>query len=183
MCTRHEISVCLLGHSYIRGLRDFMNRNYHYYNLRLFTHLFDTFCRAQGGLTIPRLIHERSDLCNFAYTQPDIVYLQIGGNDISTWDSSPVSVASDMISFSNYLHYGLHVRIVIIVELLHRDPALVGIHYNCKVVQTNVAIKQLISSDNNNNIIFWRHRGFWADLSFLSNDGGTLEPWWNVNIF
>jgi hypothetical protein len=94
-----------------------------------------------------------------------------------------VSVASDMISFSNYLHYGLHVRIVIIVELLHRDPALVGIHYNCKVVQTNVAIKQLISSDNNNNIIFWRHRGFWADLSFLSNDGGTLEPWWNVNIF
>ena len=66
-------------------------------------------------------------------------------------------------------------RIVIIGELLHRDPVRVGIHYNCKVVQTNVAIKQLISSDNNNNIIFWRHRGFWADLSFLSNDGVHLN--------
>ena len=116
---------------------------------------------------MPLLIHERRDLCNFAYTQPDIVYLQIGGND--------------MISFANYLYYGLHVRIVIIGELLHRDSARVGILYNCKVVLTNVAIKQLISSDNNNNIIFWRHRGFWEDLSFLSNDmvhlnhGGILK--------
>ena len=86
-------------------------------------------------------------------------------------------VPSDIISFANYLHYGLHVRIVIIGELLHRDPARVGIHYNCKVVQTNVAIKQLISSDSNNNIIFWKPRGFWADLhvSFLSNDGVHLN--------
>jgi len=111
----------------------------------------------------------------FADTQPDIVYLQIGGNYISAWDSSPVRVASDIISFANYIHYGLHVRIVIVGELLHRDPARIGIHYNCKVVQTNVAIQQLISSENNNNIIFWRHRGFWADLSFLSNDGVHLN--------
>ena len=83
-----------------------MNGNYHYYNLRLFTHLFDIACRAQGGLTMPLLIHERSDLCNFAYTQPDIVYLQIGGNDISTWDSSPVRDASNMIS---------HVRCVLLL--------------------------------------------------------------------
>jgi lysophospholipase L1-like esterase len=165
-------------------------------------------------------------LCLHATRQ--VVYLQIGGNDISTWDSSPVRVdpiivsfrkpflsfyiyllltnvfdflflfvflcclkgsindiiirstvrvPSDIISFANYLHYGLHVRIVIIGELLHRDPARVGIHYNCKVVQTNVAIKQLISSDSNNNIIFWKPRGFWADLhvSFLSNDGVHLN--------
>ena len=99
MCTRHEISVCLLGHSYIRRLKEFMNGNYHYYNLRLFTHLFDISCRAQGGLSIPRLIHDRSDLYNFAYTQPDIVYLQIGGNDMSTWDSSPVRVDPIILSF------------------------------------------------------------------------------------
>jgi hypothetical protein len=43
------------------------------------------------------------------------------------------------------------------------------------VTQMNVAIKQLISSDSNNNIIFWRYRGFWADLSFLSNDGIHLN--------
>ena len=143
--------------------------------MRLFTHLFHFFCRAQGGLTIPRLIHEWSDLYHFACTQLDIVYLQIGGNDISASNSSPVRVASDITSFANYLHYGLHVRIVINGELLHRDPARVGIHYNCKVVQTNVAIQQLISSENNKNIIFWRHRGFWADISFLSNDGVHLN--------
>ena len=48
-----------------------MNGNYHYYNLRLFTHLFDISCRAQGGLSIPSLIHDRSDLYNCAYTQRD----------------------------------------------------------------------------------------------------------------
>jgi len=90
MCTRHEISVCLLGHSYIRRLRDFMNGNYHSLQLETLYTLIWYFCRAQGGLTIPRLIHERSDLYNFAYTQPDIVYFQIGGNDISASDSSPV---------------------------------------------------------------------------------------------
>ena len=84
-------------------------------------------------------------------------------------------VASDIISFANGLHYGLHVCIVIIGALLHRDSDRVGIHYNCKVVQTNVPLKQLISSENNKNIIFWRHRGLWADISFLSNDGVDLN--------
>jgi hypothetical protein len=49
---------------------------------------------AQGGLTIPRLIHERKDLYNFTHACPNIVYLQIGGNDLSDKNTSTLSVAN-----------------------------------------------------------------------------------------
>lgn len=75
--------VTLIGHSFIRRLNDHMNNTYGDYNLRLDPRYFNITCRAQGGLTIPRLIHERPDLYDFNVCQPDIVYLQIGGNDLS----------------------------------------------------------------------------------------------------
>ena len=53
-------SAVLLGHSFIRRLNDFMKDNPSYYNLRLYENLFDIRCRAQGGLTVFRLIHEGS---------------------------------------------------------------------------------------------------------------------------
>ena len=62
------INVVLLGHSFIIRLRDYMNNNHINHNLRLHPARFMRSCRAQGGLTIERLIHERSDLfCFIAY--------------------------------------------------------------------------------------------------------------------
>jgi hypothetical protein len=95
-----------------------MNGNYHYYNLRLFTHLFDISCRAQGGLSIPRLIHDRSDLlCLHATRQ--VVYLQIGGNDISTWDSSPVRVDPIIVSFRKpFLSFYIYLLLTNVFDFL-----------------------------------------------------------------
>ena len=52
------INVVLLGHSYIRRLRDYMNNNHINHNLRLHPARFMRSCRAQDSLTIKRLIHE-----------------------------------------------------------------------------------------------------------------------------
>ena len=57
--------------------------------------------RAKGDLTTERLIHERSDLFSFEDTdKPDIVYLQIGGNDLSDQLLSPTKVAHSIYSFA-----------------------------------------------------------------------------------
>jgi hypothetical protein len=55
-------NVCLLGHSFIRRLDDFMDNSYNYYNLRLPESKFNIISRAKGGHTIRRLINERSEL-------------------------------------------------------------------------------------------------------------------------
>jgi hypothetical protein len=63
------------------------------------------------------------------------------------------------------MHYGLHINIVVIGELLWRDPMRVHSEYNKKVTDTNSALYNMIQTDAIPNIIFWRHRGFWKDFS------------------
>ena len=48
-------------------------------------HSIFTYIRCQGGLTMPKLIHHRPDLYDFLCLPlvPDIVYLKLGGNDLS----------------------------------------------------------------------------------------------------
>ena len=131
----------LLGHSFIRRLNEHMKNTDGDNNLRLDHMYFKVICRAQGGLTVPIVIHERPDLYYFSICQPDIVYLQIGWNDLSNTTSSK-SVANEIYSFANFLHFGFHIPIVIIGELLFRNPSKVRRDYNDKAVATNVSILQ-----------------------------------------
>jgi len=140
-------STVLLGHSFVRRLNDFMKDNPSYYNLRLYENLFDIRCRAQGGLTVFRLIHERYVLYDFGHFTPTIIYLQIGGNDISKPGISSEKLANDIVSFANYLHHGTGILIIIVGELLWRHPNKVGDEYNPKVVDTNVLIRQKLATD------------------------------------
>lgn len=159
-------SVCLLGHSFIRRLDHYMQQQY-YSNLRLFSNQFYVFARAQGGLTVKKLIHQRPDLYDFGYV--DILYLQIGGNDLSHQSAS--KTATDIVSFANFLCQ--YAGIVIIGQLLFRHPDKVGEHYNQRVIECNRLIQDLIK--DNNQIIFWHHRGFWRSLDFLHPDGTHLN--------
>ena len=168
-------SAVFLGHSFIRRLNEFMKDNPSYYNLRLYENLFDIRCRAQGGLTVFRLIHERYDLYDFGHFTPTIIYLQIGGNDLSKPGISSEKLVNDIVSFANYLHHGKGIPIVIVGELLWRHPHKVGDEYNPKVVDTNVLIRQKLTTGNKDNICMWRHRGFWTDFPHLDRDGVHLN--------
>jgi hypothetical protein len=131
-----------------------MNSSDQHCNLRLNETLFDITCRAQGGLTIPRLIHERKDLYNFTHISPNIVDLQIGENYLSDKNITALSVANEIFSFAHFLHYGLHMNIVVIGELLWRDPMRVHSEYNKNVTDTNIsALYNMIQTDGIPNII------------------------------
>ena len=131
--------------------------------------------RAKGGLTTDRLIHERSDLFSFEDTdKPDIVYLQIGGNDLSDQLLSPTKVAKSIYSFACYLRYGLNIKIVVIGQLLLRNPNKVHKDYNSNVMTVNSTLEHLCKQEFLN-IIFWKHHGFWADLKHIHRDGTHVK--------
>jgi hypothetical protein len=88
-------------------------------------------------------------------------------------------VAKEVFSFANFLHHSLHCKVVIIGQLLWRDPSKshrVDQDYNNRVVAANTT---LLNYCNNMeacpNVIFWRHHGFWQDLSFICDDGVHLN--------
>ena len=81
-------------------------------------------------------------------------------------------VANEVHSFASFLHYGIHITIVVIGQLLWRDPSSTNQNYNDKV---NAKLLHITRQENNSCIIFWRHHGFWSDLSFLGRNGVHLN--------
>ena len=162
-------NVCLLGHSFIRRLDDFMDNSYNYYNLCLPESKFNIISRSKGGLTIRKLINERPELFDFGNIRISIVYIQLGDNDLSR--KSAEKTATDLVSFANFLNE--IAPVVIVGQLLFRNPVKVGELYNNKVVECNKLIETSIK--NNPNILFWHHRGFSKDLTHLHGDGTHLN--------
>ena len=78
---------------------------------------------------------------------------------------------NEVYSFVSFHHHGIQIPIVVIGQLLWRDPSSTNQNYNDKVNEVNAKLLQLARQDNNSCIIFWRHHGFWSDLSFLGRDG------------
>lgn len=74
--------VCLLGHSYIRRLRDFIDSNVSYKDLNLDTS-FVVDIQVRGGLTFRR-IPNCLEFLNFTLPPPSICFMQLGSNDLCT---------------------------------------------------------------------------------------------------
>jgi hypothetical protein len=65
--------------------------------------------------------------------------------------------------------------VVVIVQILWRDPSSINQNYNDKVNEVNAKLLQLTRKDKNYCLIFWRHHGFWSDLSFLGREDVHLK--------
>ena len=78
------------------------------------------------------------------------MHLQIGGNDLSEKYITALSVANEIFSLAHFLHYVLHVNIVVI-----DDPVRVHSEYNKNVTDTNNTLYNMIKTDGIPNIIFW----------------------------
>ncbi|KAK3096635.1 hypothetical protein FSP39_001927 [Pinctada imbricata] len=136
-------------------------------NFRLDTDQFQIFkISSKDGLTIDKL----STLVQFEQTVPDICYLQVGSNDVGK--ISKDRIVDSIIAFAEYLLFGVGIRRVIIGQLLRRDPKLVK--YNEMVIAVNVKLEEKVKTKNEN-IVFWKHRGFWKDYSHLGRDGVHLK--------
>jgi hypothetical protein len=164
------LQVSLIGHSFIRRLRDFMadNSDSANQNLGLYRDQYEVSCvaRGRGGLTVNKL-------CSRQFTQfsrcPDIVFLQIGGNDLVCDSPNIPKLDRDIISYASYLKDGCGVRHVIIGQVLRRDPRRSTWTFNEDVVRLNLSLASACAELAH--IFFWKHRGFWATMDFLGADG------------
>jgi hypothetical protein len=83
---------------------------------------FNIISRSKAGLTIRKLINERPELFDFGNIRISIVYIQLGGNDLSR--KSAEKTATDIVSFANFLNE--LAPIVIVGQLLFRNQMLLA---------------------------------------------------------
>ena len=162
--------VLILGHSFIRRLRDFIIKNSPTYNLNLNINASVTIhWHGVGGRTIDKV--RRFDLTEVERFKPDVVFLQIGTNDLTHRGSSPASVGSAIEDLVCLLHHEYGVRLVCVGQTVKRRP--VG------TFNTNVQILAQYLQGVLEPLpfaIYWTHRGFWqAPCSYLSYDGVHLN--------
>lgn len=110
--------VCLLGLSYIRRLSDIMISNKNLLNINLDDDRYKISVCVRGGL---RTYDLHQIIRNVAGT-PTIFIMQIGGTDIGLLPNQ--IIATNIVLFSEYLIYGHGTRVVIIGQLLRRDPSV-----------------------------------------------------------
>lgn len=118
--------------------------------------------------------------------RPDIVFLQIGSNDLSNGLCNPSVLAHSIVSLAERIV--LHgAKRVIIGQILWRDfPSAsrcqfcwdhMGVTlptYNHRVGQTNEALANLTSGKEN--LVCWHHHGFWnQEAALISADGVHLN--------
>jgi lysophospholipase L1-like esterase len=163
------VKVCVIGHSYVARLRDYVNASQENRNLKLNSDTYSVEFRAQGGLTFSRL-SRCPELLNF-HSPPDMCFVQMGGNDLCHRD--PETVCRDIISYAQYLKDGVGVRNVVVGQLLRRREWASRPDYNKDVITVNKILKE--RTQELEGIHFWSHRGFWADLSHLGRDGVHLN--------
>ena len=154
-----NLAVCLLGHSYIRRLNDFMNSSSDLYNLRLDRDSYIVTTKFRGGLQVQQL----ASIAHFGRDVP-------GGNDIGSFTDD--KIVSDMLSFSEYLLHGVGVQMVIIGQLLRRSPRVVPPGYNDSVIYINRQLER--RTRHRDGVALWEHRGIWMDFTHLDHDGVHL---------
>ena len=113
MAKPDEPKVLLYGHSFIRRLENFVQRADVSRNFD-FNDNTEVSYVGYGGATVSRL-RKDSDRIVQSY-RPDILILQIGGND-TVIESDPQVIFNEIVSFARHLHYTLFIREVVVSSL------------------------------------------------------------------
>jgi hypothetical protein len=163
-----QLSVCLIGHSFVRRLEQYMEDFSDLRNFSLDSGQFRVFVRARDDMRLADLTRSSAYLC-FPVV-PDMCFLHIGEDDLYQYDSDMLS--QEIVSLASYLREGVGIRCVLVSQLLRRRPTVVPPGYNDRIIEVNINLQREL--ENREGIYFWRHRGFWKTLDFLCADGVHL---------
>jgi hypothetical protein len=162
------LQVVLFGHSFVRRLKDYIEKNPIHENLGLSALKFEVCCFGFGGLSLKQ--RRRLHCVDSKLRLSDMVILDIGSNDICNPDYLPDKFAQDLVSYAEFLVIGLQVKRVVIMQLLPRD-VLPYSGYNEHVIQVNNLVQALVTSSELP-LTFWKHRGLWhSKHCIFSRDG------------
>lgn len=178
--------VLILGHSFVKRLFDFIRRsNYHSvdFNMNLDPLREKVYLRGYPGGNL-EVINSRG-LGEIRRLQPDLVFLQIGSNDLCKQQNSVMDVARGIIEFVLKLRYSYGVHKVAVLQILHRLPPTKEIRYEVDTVwfnqrcdELNLYLSNYFKDNKVEKVCFWRHSGFWSDENkqrVFSPDGVHLN--------
>lgn len=126
------LSVCLIGHSFVPRLQRFMQTNSQLGNLKLDSDYFNEFTCARWGLRVAQL----PAFVSFP-TKPHMCFSHIGENYLLRCDIN--KLATDILSFASYLHEWMGISIMIVGQILRRQP-WASSSRDCNV-ETNLLLK------------------------------------------
>ena len=155
--------VFILGHSFIRRLRDQITSSQDRgYNAKFAILTPEFICKWHGRAIAKVVKYDLSVVKDFG---PDIIILQLGSNDLV--DSSALTVGSHLEDLVVLLHDHYKVDLICVCQTLRRSSSEVGFN-------KNVSLKTVLEPIPY--AFFWSHRGFWNTKSqFLSRDGVHLN--------
>ena len=145
-------SVLVLGHSFIRRLRDDLRSRFDSRADGTFGLSDDAIVRLHGvgGLTVARL---RCDLGIVSSLSPQIVILEIGTNDLARF--RPEVTGSEIEELVRLLLEKFFVQVICVCEVLPRVKAP---FFNGVASILNQYLRGVL--DPIPNVFCWRHRGF-----------------------
>ena len=161
--------VLILGHSFIRRLRDLITRS-HGFSAQLGIQSPDFICKwhGVGGRTIAKVL--QYDLGVVRDFGPDIIILQLGTNDLV--DNSPLTVGSALEHLVTLLHDAYKVDLICVCQTLLRSSS--NVLFNKNVGLLSKYLKTVLEPIPY--AFFWSHRGFWrTKRPFLAGDGVHLN--------
>ena len=112
----------VLGHSFVRRLKDFAAQNHSNgpYDLNLgLSDVCSIVFLGIGGRTVDKLI--RNDLDKIRSAAPNIVVLELGSNDLCDKDSDPETIALSIVALAELLITELSLRIIAVCEVTARQ--------------------------------------------------------------
>ena len=157
MAAMFEVKV--LGHSFVRRLALYSVENKSL-NFNLDDDQFNVTFVARGGLKVPQLYSFATNVVN-----SDIVFLEVGTNDISEVD--PMILGDRVLAYATYLGVMATVQRVVVSQMFFRNAEQSRFSlredFNDRVVDYNNYMADAVQSFET--VTFWRHRGLWADWS------------------
>ena len=159
------VSVVLVGHSYVRRLRDYMATSSEQANLGLRD--VEVHCVGIGGATLrPGPRHIRNHLRAVSRHRPHVIFLHVGENDLGRMSDGHIT--SEILRLVSVLSPLSRSGVVIVGQLVSfpqtRD------RHQSSVRRINDEVRQNIQSPS----IYWRHQcGFQNSSSDVFHPDGV----------
>ena len=179
-----QIQIGIIGHSFVKRMSTHLSqdKDRQWSNLNLPVAQFKVHIKGQGGLTMKQLRSWSPCELGFSKVKPDLVYLEIGSNDLCDFTVMPEVLAKHVAAFADYLCLAHGINTVYVGQVLQRfkmpDTCSLSVaEYKRRAIAYNKALEARLKGTQGH-VHFWRHRGgFWganAQLLF-QNDGVHLS--------
>ena len=202
MSSRRPVKVTILGHSHVTHILDLLRRRgfEHLANFGFLPTIADVTVLAEGGLKLKHNLSEEQrsklpkkslKLCDdlageIMKDDPEIVYIEMGTNDIDSAENSGnktgrmiYSLATDLVSRG--------VSRVIAGEVLYRvGKAVKGKEYfDYEVSNCNQYLQVCLGAEQNQpNMIFWRHKNMWKSrINLYADDGIHFNDTGDIRLY